>query len=41
MSLMCPKASCKAKPGMCTCEKIMSAVVVIAAAVFLIRHFMA
>jgi len=37
MSLFCPKAECKAQPGMCKCEKIMSAIVVLVAAIFLIR----
>jgi len=40
MSLFCPRAECKAKPGMCNCEKIMSAIIVIVAVVLLARHFM-
>jgi hypothetical protein len=39
MSLMCPLAACKAKPGMCKCEKIISAIVILIAAFFIIRHF--
>ena len=41
MSLFCPRASCKAQPGMCTCEKIMSVIIVIVVAFFLYRHFIA
>ena len=39
MSLFCPRAECKAKSGMCTCEKIMGLVILAVAAFFLIRHF--
>ena len=40
MSLFCPMKACKEKPGMCNCEKIMSAIIVIVAVVFLVKHFM-
>jgi hypothetical protein len=39
MSLFCPRAECKAQQGPCKCEKIMGLIVVVVAAVFLIRHF--
>lgn len=39
MSLFCPRKTCKEKPGPCACEKIMGAVIVIAAVVLLVRHF--
>ena len=39
MSLFCPRAECKAKTGMCTCEKIMAVVVLIVVAVLLYKHF--
>jgi hypothetical protein len=39
MSLFCPMEKCKAKPGPCTCEKIMGAVIVLVAVALLIRHF--
>ena len=39
MSIICPMAACKAQPGMCKCEKIMSVVIAVAAAFFLFRHF--
>ena len=39
MSLFCPREACKAQKGMCTCEKIMSLVIVVVAAYFLFRHF--
>jgi hypothetical protein len=41
MSLFCPRESCKAKPGMCNCEKIMMVIVIVVAAFFLYRHFVA
>lgn len=40
MSLMCPMGSCKAKPGMCRCEKFMTVVLLAVAVFFIARHFM-
>jgi hypothetical protein len=40
MSLFCPMKGCKEKAGPCNCEKIMGAIIVIVAVVFLARHFM-
>jgi hypothetical protein len=40
MSLFCPRQACKEKPGPCTCEKIMGAIIVIVAIALLARHFM-
>lgn len=39
MSLVCPLKGCKEKQGACTCEKVMGAIIVIAAVVYLIKHF--
>lgn len=39
MSLVCKMDKCKAKPGMCACEKVMSAIVVVAAVAALVKHF--
>ena len=41
MSLFCPMAGCKAKSGMCNCEKIMSIVILAVIVFFLYRHFAA
>jgi len=39
MSLFCPMKGCKEKAGPCNCEKIMGAIIVIVALVFLVKHF--
>lgn len=39
MSLVCKMDKCKAKAGMCNCEKVMSAIVVIAIVAALVKHF--
>ncbi len=37
MSLACPLENCRAKPGMCLHDKIVGILVLVAAALFLVR----
>ena len=39
MSLMCPMKGCEDKPGMCKCEKIMSAIAILVAVGLLVKAF--
>ncbi len=38
MSLICPKASCRAKPGMCVHDKLLGVLVLVLAAILLLRR---
>jgi hypothetical protein len=40
MSLLCAKENCKAKPGMCNCEKIGAAVIALITVALLAKHLL-